>query len=134
MAEAWFTLDASSVKGAFHTGAVSVKKVDSDVKRLMSMSKFNLTPNWWASKNGPDNSLTLSTKVDVCVKKKKLDGVTKRKNPFCPLQAKGCVHTASIDYQGGGMLHASSAGQAQATTYCFEVLVVARVPLAGRLT
>ncbi len=28
-----------------------------------STSKFNLTPNWWASRNYPDHSLTLSTKL-----------------------------------------------------------------------
>ncbi len=28
----------------------------------MSTSKFNLTPNWWASQNSPDHSLTSSKK------------------------------------------------------------------------
>ncbi len=32
---------------------------------LTSTSKFNLTPNCWASKNGPDHSLTLSKTVAI---------------------------------------------------------------------
>ena len=42
---------------------------DVDSRILTSMSKFNLTPNWWVSKNSADHSLTSSRKVAVDVRK-----------------------------------------------------------------
>ncbi len=42
----------------FHIGAV-------DVRVLTSTSKFNMTPNWWASQNGPGHSLMSSKNADA---------------------------------------------------------------------
>ncbi len=55
---------------SFHVGAVDVKTLTSINNRIFtSMSKFNMTPNWWVWKNGPGHSLTSSRKVAISVRK-----------------------------------------------------------------
>ena len=52
-------------KAVFILVSVDVK----DSRILTSTSKFNLTLNWWVSKNGPDHSLKSSRKAAVDVRK-----------------------------------------------------------------
>ncbi len=54
-----------SFQSRFHIDAVDVKCS----RILTSTSRFNMTPNWWVSKNGPDHSLTSSRKAAVDVRK-----------------------------------------------------------------
>ncbi len=46
---------------------------DATAAFLTSTSKFNLTPNWWASENGPDHSLLSSKHVDAVTDVKTAD-------------------------------------------------------------